>query len=223
MQWQPAERRTAIAEDWSNKLWKWYATEKITLIFLGEISPRDINFRSPGVFRHARWMSKFLYVLKTNLFRKQFELKKLEKKSYLESNLFVVLIYVEVWTACSNTCDAPISDLNLIGALSNYSTTEAMWKMEIAAISCHFWHFGQEITLLGLFSDLGSVETKRLMVLHLQEHTFQEQEADRSNTPRQKMLRTAKHLTILLDLLSISSFKFCNWTVHVWSRMWIRG
>ena len=80
--------------------------------------------------------------------------------------------------------------------------------MEIAAISCHFWHFGQEITLLGLFSDLGSVETKRLMVLHLQEHTFQEREADRSNTPRQKMLRTAKHLTILLNLLSIllSSF-----------------
>ena len=97
------------------------------MIFLGKISPRDINFRVPGVFRHARWMSKFLYVLKTNLFRKQFELKKLEKKSYLESNLFVVLIYVEAWKpACSNSCEAPVSDLNLIGALSNYSTTEAM-------------------------------------------------------------------------------------------------
>lgn len=132
--------------------------------------------------------------------------KKLEKKSYLESNLFVLLIYVKAWTACSNTCDAPISDLNLIWALSNYSTTsEAMSKMAIAAISRHFWHFSQEITTLGLFSDLGSVETKRLMVARLQEHTFQGREADRSYTPGQKMLWATKHFAISLDLLPISS------------------
>ena len=45
---------------------------QLVLIFIGEIPPNGVRFRSPGAMHHARWMAKALYFLKILLFKQQF-------------------------------------------------------------------------------------------------------------------------------------------------------
>jgi hypothetical protein len=154
---------------------------ELTLIFLGKVPPRynrpnrsncGIHFRVPGTFHHARWMSKLIYVLKICIFSGQFKLTAKEKDLCLEFGLFVVLIYVKAWMSCTNSCDAPMNDLLLIQDLTTYKTTsQIISKAGIAAISRHLWYLGEEMTPIALFSDIVSVEIKRLMVASLKENS----------------------------------------------------
>jgi hypothetical protein len=50
---------------------------QLSLIFLGEFPQSGINFPVTGAFHHARWLAKFIYILKIFLFQTEFKLTKM--------------------------------------------------------------------------------------------------------------------------------------------------
>jgi len=143
---------------------------ELATLFLGELPPRGARFRVPGAFHHARWMAKLLYVLKLNLFRSQFKLTARESSACLEFGLFVALVYAKAWITCTNSCDAPLNDLNLVCELVSYaSTSETISRAAMNALNRHLWYLSEEIVPISLFSDQVPDDTKRLMVRRLHE------------------------------------------------------
>ena len=143
---------------------------ELAILFLGKVPPRGVRFRMPGAFHHARWMAKLLYVLKLNLFRKQFQLTPRESHSCLEFGLFIALVYIRPWITCTNSCDAPTNDLNLVRAVVTYrSISEAISTAAAKAISRHLWYLSEELVPLSLFSDCVSINTKRQMAIRIRE------------------------------------------------------
>jgi len=143
---------------------------ELATLFLGALPPRGARFRVPGAFHHARWMAKLLYVLKLNLFRSQFKLTARESSACLEFGLFVALVYAKAWITCTNSCDAPLNDLNLVCELVSYaSTSETISRAAMNALNRHLWYLSEEIVPISLFSDQVPDDTKRLMVRRLHE------------------------------------------------------
>ena len=68
---------------------------QLVLIFIGEIPPNGVRFRSPGAMHHARWMAKALYCQKIWLFKQQFQITKQEHKGIEDVCLFIVLVYIK--------------------------------------------------------------------------------------------------------------------------------
>lgn len=198
---------------------------ELNLIFLGEIPPLGIHFRTPGAFHHARWMSKLLYVLKLNLFQDQFRLTKRESSACMEFGLFVVLIYTKAWMTSPQSCDAPINDLTLIQSLLDYRTaSDAVSSSGIRAIGRHLWYLGQELTPLALFSDKVSDEVKRRMAVRLNECEGQSGTEERSITYNGKDI-SAKTLDQLVGPASHRFFQvlqidkaFMRCDVNSWSQ-----
>ena len=65
---------------------------QLVLIFIIEIPPNGVHFRSLGAMHHTRWIAKVLYCLKIWLFKQQFQLTKQELKGTEDVCLFIVLV-----------------------------------------------------------------------------------------------------------------------------------
>jgi len=89
---------------------------KLCLLILGESQTDQsvYQFRQAGAYDMARWMAKVIYSLKIYLFRDQFHLTSTEQRHLTEFCLFASRVYVNSWITCPVTCDAPISDLQLL-------------------------------------------------------------------------------------------------------------
>jgi hypothetical protein len=161
---------------------------ELTLIFFGKNPPHGVKFRAPGAFHHARWMSKLLYVFKIHLFRNQFTLSMEEANNCMEFSLFVSLIYTKAWITCPNTCDASINDLNFIQAITNYKRiSQTISVKALTAMHRHLWYLSEELTPLGLFSDLLPVETKKKMAGKLKEMSKKEGRMSRKYTAKEDL------------------------------------
>lgn len=114
---------------------------ELTLIFFGVTPPNGIKFKAPGACSNARWISKANYVLKIYLFRHQFELSTKTLKACKTFCLFLCLYYVKYFKSISTI------------------TVETA----ITALKRHLWYLGEELIVLGLFSDKVSNETKKHM------------------------------------------------------------
>lgn len=138
---------------------------ELTLIYLGEVPPRGVNFAAPGAFHHARWMAKVIYCLKIYMFRKQFKLTPKEAKGLERFNDFSTRLYMKVWFCCSNAADAPFMDLEFLKHL-DLVKNECKEISEAAskALKRHLWYLNGDLVMLCLFSSNVSTEDKILMV-----------------------------------------------------------
>ncbi|XP_044575164.1 uncharacterized protein LOC123258973 [Cotesia glomerata] len=83
---------------------------ELSCIFLGGIKSHRAEFKAPGAFHHARWLSKALYCLKIYMFRNQFKIGANEKKILQKICVFIVIFYVKIWFTAPNAINAPNSD-----------------------------------------------------------------------------------------------------------------
>jgi len=101
---------------------------KLCLLILGEsqIDQSVYQFRQAGAYDMARWMAKVIYSFKIYLFRGHFHLTSTEHRHLTEFCSFVSHVYVNSWRTCPVTCDAPISDLQLLKNIKHYSTVSKL-------------------------------------------------------------------------------------------------
>lgn len=137
---------------------------ELTLIYFGVTPPNGIKLKAPGAFSNARWMSKAIYVLKIYLFRHQFEISPQTLKACKTFCSFLCLYYVKYWITCPLSCDAAINDLTFIQEITDFKLISTKTVVTaIKALKRHLWYLGEELIVLGLFSDNVSNETKNLM------------------------------------------------------------
>lgn len=138
---------------------------ELTLLFLGETPPYEVQLRKPGAFHHARWMAKVIYCIKIYLFRDQFDMTLTEESELLEFCLFITLIYVKSWSTAPNALDAPINDLNLCKDLMAYAEINASASdAAVIAFQRHLWYLGPNLLPLSLFSSKVSADVKLKMI-----------------------------------------------------------
>jgi len=123
---------------------------QLTLIFLGDKT--NVEFKAPGAYHLARWMSKAIYCFKIFLFRDQFKLNKNEEKSVGEICVFLVHSYIKVWFSASDTVEAPLNDIIF---LKNLVELEKVNK-NIATIAIkkflnHLWYLNDECAAFAIF------------------------------------------------------------------------
>jgi len=144
---------------------------ELAIVFIGGIPPRGVHFMAPGAMHHARWLAKAIYALKIWLFQKQFSLTAREERELLNICIFVVVIYFKAWFTAPFAASAPNNDFQLLKNLVEYERENAA----ISSVACkklegHLWYLSEELVGLSFFDDALSVETKREMVLAINEH-----------------------------------------------------
>lgn len=141
---------------------------QLTLIFLGVVSLRNISFRFPGAFHHARWMAKAIYCLKLFIFREEFGMAKEELEAVRDTSVFIVAIYIEAWFSCPLAVKAPNHDLHFFKKLYHYrSIDKQVSTVTLEKFRNHLWYLNPEAAAMSFFDDTLSFEVKRKMVLKL--------------------------------------------------------
>ena len=80
----------------------------------------DVQKHKPGAFHHARWMCTILYTSKMFAFADLAEYEKSYIEKLSQFCKFTLLFYVKMWLTCTNTIDAPFSDLEFYKEMLNY-------------------------------------------------------------------------------------------------------
>ncbi|KAG0715576.1 hypothetical protein GWK47_011636 [Chionoecetes opilio] len=120
-------------------------------------------------------MSKAIYSLKVWLFRRQFKLTAKEEKGLREMCCFVVLVYLE-WFTAPSAVQAPRRDLNLMRALLNYSTTNSAISTATLEKLRHLWYLSEELVGSTLFDEDVSLTMKRRMLESMKRQVEDEDE-----------------------------------------------
>lgn len=135
----------------------------LVLKFLGVRT--EASFKVVGATNNARWMARIIYALKTYLFREHLDLDADFENSLERFCIFVALIYTKHWNRCSIAVDAPYNDLLLLKELNDYmAIDEEIATVALAAHNRHLWYLGDELVVLGLFSNKVSNDVKLNMV-----------------------------------------------------------
>ncbi|XP_044578933.1 uncharacterized protein LOC123261406 [Cotesia glomerata] len=134
---------------------------ELSCIFLGGIKSHRAEFKAPGAFHHARWLSKALYCLKIYMFRNQFKMEANEKKILQKICVFIVIFYVKIWFTAPNAINAPNSDLQLVKDLIDYRKIHPeIANAALDKLSRHLWYLHENLACLALFDETVSVEEK---------------------------------------------------------------
>lgn len=142
----------------------------LVLIFLGDVPPNGVRFRTPGALHHARWMAKALYALKMWMFRGQFKLTNREAKGLLDVCIFTVLVYVRAWFSAPLSASAPNNDLLLLKSIVDYHRINPMLSdVAYKKFSAHLWYLSEELIGLSFFDPCVSAESKRAMAVNIRE------------------------------------------------------
>lgn len=140
---------------------------QLSLIFLGDTTTNFI-FKRPGAVHHARWMAKAIYSLKIFLFRTEFHLTKSEIAGLRELCLFIIIFYLKAWFTAPCAVTAPNNDLTLMKELISYERFNITVSRTCSEkLADHLWYLNNELSVLSLFDENVSVETKRRMVYAL--------------------------------------------------------
>lgn len=135
----------------------------LVLKFLGVNT--HVSFKVVGATNNARWMARIIYALKTYLFREHLDLDADFENSLERFCIFVALIYTKHWNRCSIAVDAPYNDLMLMKELDEYmEIDEEIATVALAAHKRHLWYLGDELVVLGLFSNKVGTDVKMNMV-----------------------------------------------------------
>lgn len=143
------------------------------MIFLGEIPPRGIRFKTPGAVHHARFMSKAIYSLKIYLFNKQFQgkdqLSVEEIPKLANFCIYVVVAHVNAWYTSGNPASAPRHDIEFLKTIQYLQTVDSTIATAAAKkIENHLWYLSEELAPLGFFDEKLSLDCKRKMIVALQ-------------------------------------------------------
>lgn len=125
---------------------------KLSLIFLGKIPSRDVSFRIPGAYHHARWMAKAIYSLKMFIFREQFYMTEEEFSSVRDICVFIVNLYVNMWFQSSHAITAPNNDLEFIKNVIKYTyIDQGISETVLRKYLLHLWYLNPEQICFSLF------------------------------------------------------------------------
>lgn len=142
----------------------------LVLKFLGVDT--NVSFKVVGATNNARWMARIIYALKTYLFRQHLDLDDDFEYSLERFCIFVALIYTKHWNRCSIAVDAPYNDLMLMKELDEYmEIDEEIANVALAAHKRHLWYLGDELVVLGLFSNKVTTDVKMNMVNKMTEQS----------------------------------------------------
>ena len=140
--------------------------QHLSLVFLGGVPNKHINFRAPGALHNARWMAKAIYSLKIYLFRDQIQLTSCEQKGLLSICQFVALIYAKYWHKAPLAAEAPRNDRAFLIALTEFPD-RSIRDVALKAFKRHLWYFAEELVGLALFDKDLDVEIKSGMQRNL--------------------------------------------------------
>ncbi|CAH0558598.1 unnamed protein product [Brassicogethes aeneus] len=137
----------------------------LTCIFLGEILPQGISFKTPGAHHHARWLAKAIYCLKIFLFKKQFKLAKVESSKLTQVCIFIVDIYIKGWYSAPSSVQAPYQDFMFLKSLLDLKHINA----EMSNAACtkflrHLWYLSEDLAALSFFDERIPTDVKSKMV-----------------------------------------------------------
>jgi hypothetical protein len=139
---------------------------ELTAIFLGETPSREISFRVPGAFHHARWMAKAIYCLKIFLFRDEFVLSQKEQNAICDICIFIVSVYIEA------AAKAPYQDFRVLSKLFAYQAIDRdISYVALQKLSNHLWYLSPEVVALAFFDPNLPFESKMKMVNALNRET----------------------------------------------------
>jgi hypothetical protein len=139
----------------------------LSLVFLGGVPNRAIEFRAPGALHQARWMAKAIYALKIYLFREQIKLTSREQKGLENICLFVALMYAKYWHKAPLPTQAARNDQAFMSSLMSYPN-QPIAKVAIKALKRHLWYFAEELIGLEFFDESLEHGTKKKMTENLQ-------------------------------------------------------
>lgn len=114
---------------------------ELVVIFLGGKVPR-FTFKQPGVFHHARWMSKVIYSLKIRLFREQLSLTKRDLKCVKEVSTLAVLVFMKPWFGAMDAAATPRTDLDVLEKLWSYYNPE-VGQAAASKLGNHLLHISE--------------------------------------------------------------------------------
>ncbi|XP_044587995.1 uncharacterized protein LOC123267437 [Cotesia glomerata] len=181
---------------------------QLSSIFLSATTT-NITFKRPGAVHHARWMAKAIYSLKIFLFRNEFHLTKSEIAGLRELSLFIIIFYLKAWYTAPCAIAAPNNDLTLIKELISYKKfNNTISRACSEKLADHLWYLNNELSVLSLFDETVSVETKRRIV-----HALKNCETNETTTSRfiidKKNLESLlnKDLSQFVSMRSINLFK----------------
>ena len=111
----------------------------LSLVFLGGVPNRTIEFRAPGALNHARWMAKAIYSLKIYLFREQIKLTSREQEGLGSICQFVALLYAKYWHKTPLATQAARNDQAFMSSLMKFSNLPVA-EVAIKAFKRHLWY-----------------------------------------------------------------------------------
>ncbi|KAL4132318.1 hypothetical protein QTP88_009490 [Uroleucon formosanum] len=134
---------------------------ELTMIFLGAKPNNTTFFHTPGATHHARWMAKAIYCLKIYIFRNEFKL---------------------TWFKAPTAAAAPYQDLLFIQKLYNYSSIDNnISRVAMNKFRNHLWYLTPEAVALAFFDKSISIESKRKMIVKLNNKTDSNENIKRLN------------------------------------------
>lgn len=146
---------------------------ELSITFLGGDKEKKIKIRPPGAMHQARWMARAIYSLKICLLQSQLKISAKDKRALQDVCLFIAVVYVKPWLGCSVLVKAPNQDLCFLKKLKEYETVDKfISKAALSKFSQHLWYLSEEITVLSLFDDEVSEQTKENIVVNLQRESF---------------------------------------------------
>ena len=138
---------------------------QLIIIFLGGTPPKNISFRAPGAFHHARWMAKALYCLKIYLFKHQFSITAEEETGIRDICIFLATFYIKPWIRATMTAEAPRQDLEFLQKLYAYRKIDEKISLIAVKKMCnHLWYLSTETAALAFFDKAVGKNTKLRMV-----------------------------------------------------------
>lgn len=134
-------------------------------IFLGEIPPQGISFKTPGAHHHARWLSKAIYCLNIYLFKSQFKLAKVEIPKLSQVCIFIVDVYIKGWYNAPISNYAPYQDFMFLKSLIDFKHINVKFSNAASTkFLRHLWYLSEDLVALSFFDERISSAIKIKMV-----------------------------------------------------------
>ncbi|XP_060809908.1 uncharacterized protein LOC132904007 [Amyelois transitella] len=123
------------------------------------------------------WLELSTYSLKIVLLSSQFKINSKDKNALLDVCLFIVSSYVKPWMQCISAVKAPYQDLSFLKAMRAYENIDKnISKAVLKKFTQHLWYLIEEVSMLSLFDDEVSQESKENIISNLSKDSISSQE-----------------------------------------------